>query len=55
MAALRDRLRFGRIHPAWLIFGSLLIVDHVAETLAYDSAAWRAVARAMFDVAALVY
>ena len=55
VAALRDRLRFGRVHPAWLIFGTLLIAEHVAETIFYDSAVWRALAKAMFSVAATVY
>ncbi len=54
-AALRDRLRFGRVHPAWLIFGTLLIAEHVAELFLFDSSAWRATAKAMFDLAALVY
>lgn len=55
IAALRDRLRFGRVHPAYAIFGALLIAEHGSEILLYDSPGWRAAARAMFDLAALLY
>jgi hypothetical protein len=55
VAALRDRLKFGRVHPAWTMFGALLIVEHVAEIFLYDSAGWRALAKAMFDLAAFLY
>jgi hypothetical protein len=54
-AALRDRLRFGHIHPAYLIFGSLLIAENVAELLLFDSPLWRAATKAMFDLAATIY
>ena len=54
-AVLRDRLRFGRVHPAWLVFGSLLITEHVAEVFLFDTAGWRAAARAMFDLAAAIH
>ena len=55
VAALRDRIRFGAIHPAYLIFGSILIAEHVAETLLYDTPVWRTLAKAMFDLGAIVY
>jgi hypothetical protein len=46
---LRDRLKFGQIHPAYLIFGSLLIAEHVCEILFFDTYAWRAAAAAIFQ------
>jgi len=49
IAAVRDRLRFGRIHPAYLVFGTLLVVDHVTEATFYDLPGWRMAARALFD------
>lgn len=50
VAALRDRIKFGRIHPAYLIFGSLLIAEHVGEIVFYDIPLWRSAARSLFDV-----
>jgi hypothetical protein len=49
VAMVRDRLKFGRIHPAYLIFGSLLIAEHVWEALFFDSAMWRAAAAAIYQ------
>ena len=50
IAMLRDKLKFGRVHPAYVIFGLLLIADHVGETLLYDSPAWRAAAQALYGL-----
>jgi hypothetical protein len=47
-AMVRDRLRFGHIHPAYLIFGSLLIAEHVCEVFLFDTPAWRAAATAIY-------
>ncbi len=46
--------RWRHLLPYW-IFGSLLIAEHVAEIFFYDSPAWRALAKAMFDLAAFAY
>jgi hypothetical protein len=48
VAMVRDRVKFGRIHPAYLIFGSLLIAEHVWEILFYDTPMWRASAAAIY-------
>lgn len=48
IAMLRDRVKFGRVHPAYLIFGLLLIAEHVAEIIFYDSPAWRTAARSIY-------
>jgi hypothetical protein len=50
VAMVRDRLKFGRIHPAYLIFGSLLIAEHVWEIFFFDSPAWRTAASAIYQV-----
>lgn len=50
VAMLRDKVKFGRVHPAWLIFGLGLIAEHVAEVLLYDSPAWQATAKAIYGV-----
>ena len=52
IAMLRDQLKFGRVHPAYLIFGLVLIADHVGETLLYDSSAWRAAGQTLYEVLA---
>lgn len=49
VAIARDAVRFGRVHPAWLIFGLGLIAEHVAESLLYDTAPWRAAARFLYS------
>jgi hypothetical protein len=54
IAAVRDQLKFGRVHPAYLWFGSLLIAEHVAEVFLYDTAAWRSLAQAQFALLARV-
>jgi hypothetical protein len=51
-AMVRDRWKFGRIHPAYLIFGSLLIAEHVGEIFLYDTPAWRAAASAVYHALA---
>ena len=49
IAMIRDHWRFGRVHPAYAVFGTLLIAEHVAEALLFDTQAWRHLARTMFD------
>jgi len=48
IAMLRDYLSFGRVHPAYWIFGSALVSEHVAEALLFDSPFWRAIAKAAY-------
>lgn len=48
VAMARDRLKFGRIHPAYLIFGSFLIAEHVWEIFFFDTPLWRAAAAAIY-------
>lgn len=43
IAAVRDRLVYGKIHPVWAIFGTALVVEQTLEVIAFDSPAWRAV------------
>lgn len=50
VAMVRDRLKFDRIHPAYLIFGSLLIAEHVGEIFLFDTPPWRAAAAAIYHV-----
>lgn len=54
-AMIRDRWSFGRMHPAYAIFGTLLIAEHVAEALLFDTPAWRGLARSMFGLFSAVF
>lgn len=49
LAALRDKVVTGRVHPVWLIAGSLVIAEHTFEVIMFDTPAWRAVGQALFD------
>lgn len=49
VAVLRDQVLFRRVHPAYWIFGSALIADHIAEVLLFDSPLWRAAAKAIYS------
>ncbi len=48
VAMVRDRLKFGRVHPAWWLFGLPLIAEHVLEAVLFDAPFWRATAHAAY-------
>lgn len=52
IAMMRDRLKFGHVHPAYWIFGLGLIAEHVAEVVLFDTPVWRATARAIYTAIA---
>jgi hypothetical protein len=52
VAAVRDKVLFGRVHPAYGIFGSALVADHISEVLLFDSPPWRAAAKAIYSALA---
>jgi hypothetical protein len=54
IAALRDRLKFGRVHPVYAWFGTLLIAENLLEVLMFDTPLWRALAKAEFALLASV-
>ncbi len=39
-AAVRDRLVYGRVHPVWAIFGSLLIAEQSFEVIVFETHVW---------------
>ena len=51
IAMIRDRLRFGAVHPAYLTAGLGLIVEQSFETLAFDTPLWRQAALALYGLA----
>ncbi|QNN66014.1 hypothetical protein H9L12_05805 [Sphingomonas rhizophila] len=48
VAAIRDRVRFGRVHPAWAIVGSAVFVEQVAEIAAFESGITATLGEALF-------
>jgi hypothetical protein len=50
VAMLRDKLKFGQVHPAYWLFGVGLIAEHMAEAMLFDSLAWRSFAQAAYSV-----
>ena len=50
IAMLRDRLKFGAIHPALLWSGAFVIAEQVWEIMFYGSAAWAMLAKLIFNL-----
>ena len=50
IAMIRDRLRFGAVHPAYWLLGLGLIAEQSLEVFAFDTPIWRAVAQTLFAV-----
>ncbi len=48
VAAVRDRLVYGRVHPVWAIWGTALVLEQSVEVLAFDSALWRELGGAVY-------
>ena len=42
IAALRDRIVYGHVHPVWAIFGTLLVAEQSLETMVlFETTLWR--------------
>jgi uncharacterized membrane protein YozB (DUF420 family) len=52
IAAVRDRLRWGRVHPAWAFVGSAVFVEQAVETLAFGSGFTTPLGRALYALLA---
>lgn len=48
VAALRDKWRYGRVHPVWLFIGPALFVEQSAEVAIFDSPAWRRLGQSLY-------
>jgi hypothetical protein len=42
-----DKARFGRVHPVYLIAGTSLIAENIAEVMLFDSPPWQTVANSL--------
>jgi uncharacterized membrane protein YozB (DUF420 family) len=49
VAALRDRWKYGFVHPVWVYFGTAVILEQGLEVLAFDSPAWRSIGMWLFQ------
>lgn len=45
-----DRIKKGRVHPVLKYAGLFIILEHVFEVLAFDSAAWRHIAKWIYYI-----
>lgn len=50
IAAIRDKLRYGRVHPAWLWFGSALFLEQAFEIAMFETETWRAGGLAIYNL-----
>jgi hypothetical protein len=48
IAAVRDLIKYGRVHPVWLYIGAAVFFEQSFEIYAFDSPPWRAVGMWMF-------
>jgi uncharacterized membrane protein YozB (DUF420 family) len=48
VAALRDRLKYGAVHPVWRYFGTAIVVEQGLELLAFDTPPWRSIGMWLF-------
>lgn len=50
IAALRDWIVLGRVHPVWLICGTGILIENIAEVILFDSSVWRAFAHFLYGL-----
>ena len=50
IAAVRDRVRWGRVHPVWAYVGSAVFVEQLAEVLAFGTGTTTPLGRAAYHL-----
>ena len=48
VAAIRDKIRCGRVHPVWLWFGTALFLEQAFEVAMFETDAWRAAGQTIY-------
>lgn len=48
LAWIRDKVRYGKIHPVLLYVGTLIILEHTIEILLFDSVNWRILSKMIY-------
>jgi hypothetical protein len=52
VAAVRDKLRCGRIHPVWLVVAPALVAEQSLEVALFDTPLWRRAGQALYALLA---
>jgi hypothetical protein len=47
IAAVRDKMRYGKVHPVWLFIGTALFVEQSLEVATFDSPLWQRAGQAL--------
>ena len=50
VAAVRDKRRFGRVHPVWLFVGPALFVEQSLEVVLFDTGPWRRAGASLYGL-----
>lgn len=50
IGAVRDWIVLRRVHPVWLICGTGVVIENVAEVILFDSSMWRAFAHVLYGL-----
>ncbi|HEY0731595.1 MAG TPA: hypothetical protein VGD33_04195, partial [Chitinophagaceae bacterium] len=48
LAWIRDKIRYGKIHPVLLYVGMLIILEHAIEIMLFDSVNWRILSKMVY-------
>lgn len=48
LAWIRDKIRYGKIHPVLFYVGMLIILEHTMEILVFDSVNWRLFSKILY-------
>ena len=48
VAGLRDKLKYGRVHPVWLIVGPALVIEQSIELATFDTWPWKQVGQSLY-------
>lgn len=49
VAAARDRLVYGRVHPVWAIFGTALVIEQSIEVMLFETGYWRSLGQSVYS------
>lgn len=50
VAAMRDRLRYGAVHPVWLYLGPAVFLEQLFETLNFSNGGWPELGRWLYEI-----
>jgi hypothetical protein len=50
IAAIRDRLRYGAVHPVWLFVGPVVFLEQLFETLNFANGGWPGLGKWLYEI-----